>query len=135
MLKVYCDVNILMDYNHSRKDKYRPLGDFAYDLFNRGWNCHFELVVSDWLFQELEKHISKEKIQGVLDNFKEKDKLIYVKSSPSDRSKAKELSEHWQDALHAILAQKAGCDHLVTRNIKDFEGCEDLVDITFPESV
>jgi hypothetical protein len=50
--------------------------------------------------------------------------------------KSKEISkEHWKDALHAILANKAKAVYLLTRNIPDYAGCEHLVEIKFPESI
>ena len=134
-VKVYCDANIFIDYFDDRSDTLRPLKDFAFEFFSRGWNCNFSLVISDWLETELLRHLKKEQINQIFNNFKEKDKLIMVKEERGDREKAKKISSHWQDPLHAILAKKAGADFLATRNIKDFSGCEDLVEIVLPEFI
>ena len=116
-MKVYCDTNIFIDYFKSRKDRLRPLADFAFEFFSKGWNCHFKLIVSDWLMKELKHHLSEEQINEILDMYKSKDKLIFVKEEQGDREKAKEIPpENWDDALHAILANKADADYLVTRN-------------------
>ena len=134
-LKVYCDTNIFIDYFDERTDRLRPLKDFAFEFFSRGWNCAFKLIISDWLLIELKRHLDDRKIDEVLNRFKEKDKLIFIKQEKEEVEKAKKISEHWHDPLHAVLAHKAGADYLATRNIKDFAGCERLVEIVFPEFI
>jgi len=79
--------------------------------------------------------MKEEKIQEILKPFKEKDKLIVVNEKDGDRNKAKSISEHWDDALHAILANRAGADYLATRNIDHYRGCGELVRVVFPEFI
>ncbi|MBW3006256.1 PIN domain-containing protein, partial [Candidatus Woesearchaeota archaeon] len=126
-LKVYCDTNIFIDYLDEREDNIRPLQEFAFIFFSRGWNCAFKLIISDWLLDELRRHLTEEQINRVLNNFKEKDKLIFIKEALGDRQKARNISKHWDDALHAILANKANADYLATRNLKHYENCHNLV--------
>ncbi|MCK4589525.1 MAG: PIN domain-containing protein [Nanoarchaeota archaeon] len=133
-LKVYVDANIFIDYLRQRTDGLRPLGEFAFQFFSDGWNCKFKLIISDWLLTELEKHLSKDEIEFVLKDFKDKEKIILVKSTREDKTKSKNYA-HPEDALHAILANKAGANYLVTRNQKDYVGCENLVKIVFPEYI
>ena len=135
MIKVYCDANIFMDYFNEREDYLRPLSNFAFEFFSKGWKCAFKLVVSDWLLFELRKYLKEEQIEEIFGEYRRKDKLIIVKEDSLDRQNAKNISEHWQDALHAILAKKANADFLATRNIKDFDGCENLVKIVLPEMI
>jgi len=134
-LKVYCDTNVFIDYFQERTDRLRPLKDFAFEFFSRGWNCAFHLIVSDWLLEELRRHLKEEQIQEIFDMYKKKNKLIFTKEETGDRRKAKELSRHWGDALHAILANKAGADYLATRNIKDYANLQNLVEIVLPEFI
>lgn len=134
-LKVYCNVNIFKDYADERVDNIRPLKDFAFEFFRRGWNCEFKLIVSDWLMKELRNNLKEEKIQEILKPFEEKDKLIFVKEEKGDREKAKSISGHWQDPLHAILANRKDADYLTTRDIQGYAGCEHLVKIVFPEFI
>ena len=134
-LKIYCDTNVFIDYCEEREDNIRPLKDFAFLFFSKGWNCAFKLIVSDWLLEELRRHLTEEQINRVLNNFKEKDKLIMIKEAPRDRQKARGISEHWDDALHAILANKANADYLTTRNVKHYINCEKLVQVVFPEFI
>ena len=135
VLKVYCDANIFIDYFDERSDKLRPLKDFAFEFFSKGWNCSFNLIVSDWLLLELKRYLEDKQIDEVLDKFKRNNKLILIKEEAGDKDKARKISEHWQDSLHAILASKAQADYLATRNIKDFSGCEELVKVVFPEFI
>src|SRR3989338_10680059 len=100
MLKVYCDANIFIDYFGKRTDGLRPLDEFAWAFFSKGWNCAFHLIVSDWLITELRKHLREEKINEVIAIYKNKGKLIFVKEGPGDREKAGSISQHWQDPLH-----------------------------------
>lgn len=133
-MKVYCDANIFMDYFIDREDYIRPLKDFAFEFFSRGWNCAFELIISDVLVSELKKHLPKEKFESIFNNFKEKNKLVYMKSEDADRREAKK-KRNSEDAIHAVLAKKANAKYLATRNFKHFEDCGDLVAIVFPEYI
>lgn len=133
--KVYCNANIFKDYADERTDRLRPLKDFAYEFFRKGWDCNYKLIISDWLLTELRRYMKEEKIQEILKPFKEKNKLIVVNEKEGDRKKARSISRHWDDALHAILANRAGADYLVTRNIDHYGGCEKLVRIVFPEFI
>ena len=135
-LKVYCDTNIFIDYFDERTDRLRPLKDFAFEFFSKGWNCEFNLIISDWLLKELRNNLKEEQIQEILDRFRKKDKLIFIKEEKGDREKARKISkENWDDALHAILVNKAGADYLATRNIKHYAGCEELVNVVLPEFI
>jgi|SRR3989344_1626216 len=134
-MKVYCDTCIFKDYFDEREDNIRPLKDFAIEFFSRGWNGGFKLIISDWLLNELRRHLEEKQINEILDKFKEKNKLIFIKEEKGDREKAKKISSHWQDPLHAILANKSGADYLATRDIKGYMGCEKLVEIVFPEFI
>ena len=135
-LKIYCDTNIYIDYFDERTDNIRPLKDFAFNFFSKGWNCEFKLIISDWLLKELKNHLTGEQIEEIFGEFRKKDKLISIEEEKGDREKAKSISkENWDDALHAILANKSKADYLTTRNIKDYAGCENLVQIVFPEFI
>lgn len=134
MVLIYCDANIFIDYFWDRKDNLRPLKDFAFNFFSKGWNCEFELLVSDWLIKELENHLSKEQIDEIFDMYKKKDKFHIVREEKGDRDTANKY-EHWDDALHAILAAKGGANFLTTRNIRHYAGCEKIIEIVLPEFI
>lgn len=135
MMLVYCDTNIIVDYAQGRSNRFRPLDSFAFDFFSRGWNCAYKLVISDWVMEEALKHADKKDIDGLLDNFREKDKLIQVNKTDEDIKEAKKMSDNWTDALHVVLALKGKADKLATRNVTHFFEFSSKIDISFPESI
>jgi predicted nucleic acid-binding protein len=136
-LRVYCDTNIYLDFFLGRRDYLRPLDEFAYQIFRRVEEGEFSLIISDHLLYELENNLEDtNKITELLQPLSKKGRIVKVFKSKDDVLKAKEISkEHWKDALHAILANKAKAVYLLTRNIPDYAGCEHLVEIKFPESI
>lgn len=136
-MRIYCDACIYLDFFEGRKDYLRPLDEFAYQIFRRVKEGEFTLIISDHLLYELENNLEdKNKITELIQPLNEKGRIIKVTKTREDVLKAKEISqEHWKDALHAILANKAKAIYLLTRNIQHYMGCEHLVEIKFPESI
>ena len=135
-MKIYCDTCVYIDMFECRKDYLRPLDEFAYQIFKRVEDGEFTLIISDHLLFELRNHIEDKKITELIKPLDQKGRIIKVFKTREDIEKAKIISkENWKDALHAILANKAKAVYLLTRNIQDYAGCEDLVEIKFPESI
>lgn len=136
---IYLDTNIYLDYLENREDRLRPLGEFAFRLFQRTLKCEFKIIFSDLVNKELEKYIEEDKIRNILDDLKESEKLVDVAITSEDREKARMLTKdkkaNFNDALHAVLAQKAKASTLITRNIEHFADFQDLIDIQYPESI
>lgn len=131
---VYLDTNIYLDYLLDRPNlNGKNRGDVAFTVFNRALLCEFKIVISSWTLAELKKYIKGSSIQMLLSTLKRK--LIKVEHTTDDIEKAKQLSEHFHDALHAILAKKAGASSLVTRNLKDFLAYRELVEPKLPENL
>ena len=129
---IYIDTNVWIDFFLNRKDKLRPLGDFAHELLIKTTQCKYNIVISDWLLKELTKtnHINSYKeLEKQLLNL---NKIEYIKTDYKDISYAKK-EKHWHDALHEILAIKSNALYLVTRNLKDFKG--DDITIIYPENL
>ena len=133
-MKVYVDTNIFIDHLEKRRDKIRPLGFFAFECFSRGWNCAFKLVYSSWVKKELKGKVNEGELKELLGYFKEENKLIEVNYSPEDMKEARK-HEHWDDALHAIIAIKNGCEKLITRNVNHFAAFSSKIDIVYPENI
>jgi predicted nucleic acid-binding protein len=139
MARIYLDTCVYMDYLEDRCDNIRPLGEFAFQLLKRTFKCEFNIVVSDWLLTEMEKH------ENVLPLFLEllkrlgnTEKVIFVTKTESTEKEAKELCKkgfHLADALHAVLAGNAGAEYIVTRNIKDFPANYGSAKVVFPENI
>ena len=62
-------------------------------------------------------------------------KLVTVKQDYEDVEKARILPTHQDDALHAVLAAKAGAKFLVTRNIQHFLNVRHLIQPILPENL
>jgi predicted nucleic acid-binding protein len=131
-MKVYFDTNVFIEYFGKDSKNFNENWKFyAFENFSAGWNCAFKLIISDWLLKELNNHLTNDEIETILGEFRKRDKLIQITAEKKDYEKSKTYGQ-WRDALHAILANKAGADSLVTINIKDFYDCQDLVEILLP---
>lgn len=130
--KIYLDTNIYLDYFENRHDNIRPLGFFAYNLIRRCIEGKFKIIISDWLVEEFGKIGDQYKIDDLIKTLKKHDSLLMVRTSSQDLSKSRKY-RNWTDALHIILAIKAGADYFVTRNIKDF--LQNSITIVLPENI
>jgi len=132
--KIYLDTNIYLDYFENRHDNIRPLGFFAYNLIRRCIEGKFKIVISDWVVEEFGKVGNQCKIDDLIKTLKKQDSIIIVKTNSQDLLKSKEY-KNWTDALHIILAIKAGADYFVTRNTKDFLNFQNSINIVLPENI
>ena len=129
-MRIYVDTNIYLDYFLNRTDRLRPLGDFAFELFRRTISCEFEIILSDWVEQELKNNNATEQLRKLKEELKHK--LITITTTKEDINQAKKVKP-FEDSLHAILAEKAKAKYLITRNIKDFE--QSTIKPIYPENV
>jgi len=134
---IYIDTNVYLDHFESRSDRLRPLGDFATQLLKRVLDCEFDIIVSSLVIDELVCHVSVERVNALLFEFKARGKLIRAQTLGQERQAAREISRTRgtpvSDTLHAIIAQRMNASYLVTRNLKDFGDLRDLVPIRLPE--
>ena len=107
----------------------------AYDFFARGWNCAYELVVSDWIRSELNKRKLDSEYPLLFERFKSKNKLHFVEHTEADLKEAKAKSEHWQDYLHYLIAKKSGCQKIATYDHNFISDLSPIFDITYPENI
>ncbi len=132
--KIYCDTNIYLDYLEDRSNLFgKNIGDRAFDVFNRALTCEFEIIVSGWTLAELKNHANFDSLNMLFSFLKRK--IITIEHTEEDVEEAKKMSAHFQDALHAILASKAGASFLVTRDIYEFLKYRDLVEPKLPENL
>jgi len=133
-LLVYVDANIYIDCYVESDDPLRPLMELSQLFFNRGRGCEFRVVTSDWLFEELRNKLTQEQIDELFAVFYEKKKVEHVVEKPGDRARARKINSHWHDPLHAILAERADADYLVTRDRSGYDGY-DFVQVVYPEFI
>ncbi len=135
-LPIYLDVNIYRDYLEERTNREgKDLEEKAWNIFARTISCEFKIVISDVLINQLAHQITPGKSQFLLELLKSKGKLVMVNVTVEDKKKANKLSTNYEDALHAVVAARAGAELLVTRNIRDFLPFNHLIKAKLPENL
>ncbi len=139
MTLLYLDTNIYLDYLEGRVELFRPLGEFAFQIFKRTLSCEFTLILSSLLVEELSLHVSKERIKEMLDDFHKRKKIIETAVKYEDKDTARTIMRErhtpFQDTLHMVVAKRMNASYFVTRNIKDFVELEDIIPIFLPENL
>jgi predicted nucleic acid-binding protein len=139
MTLIYIDTNVYLDYLEIRTDRLRPLHDFAFQLFRRTFSCEFTIACSQLVINELHYNIQQERIDELFRDLKQLNKIIMVGISRKDKMLAHKLVRDRgtpkDDTIHAIVAKRLGASYLVTRNIKDFAGLQDIISLALPENL
>ena len=113
MKKLYVDTNIYIDYWEDRKDKMRPLGEFAFNLFKRTIQCEFMIFYSELIEKEICKvcNISEEECYTRF--FKDLEiagKLKFVNITNKILENAKKLKNEMDmpigDIIHYLIAKE-----------------------------
>ena len=134
--RIYIDTNVYLDYLEDRVDNIRPLGEFAFNVFRRTLECKFEIVCSDWVLEELRTdNMLKEKLALLINDLKKANKFEIIKRQSSDKLTARNNAKNWTDYLHVMLALRANAEFIVTRNVKDFEEFQNLLQSKLPENI
>lgn len=137
MTKIYVDTNVYLDYFEGRTDYMRPLGDFAHEVFQRTLSCEFTIILSGLVVKEILNNRDEEQMYDLINELKEKNKIIKTKATFEDKEKAgqivKQKRTSFPDTLHAVIAQRMGAEYLVTRNIQDFVELQEMTKIVLPE--
>lgn len=116
--RYYLDTCIWRDYFENRSDRFRPLGDWAFELIRKILEQGNVIVCSDLVLEELHIAGLDKDIKQFLDTVNW-GAVMMVTSKRDDVAEAIKLSKNLKipqkDALHAVLAkdQKA---ILVTRD-------------------
>ncbi|MBI5222817.1 PIN domain-containing protein [Candidatus Micrarchaeota archaeon] len=135
MIKIYVDTNVYLDYLKNRSNKFgKPLGEDAWRVFARVLNGKFQLVVSSFVLEELYRQIEPTESALLFEIMKEN--VIPAIYSSEEKMRAKTLNpDHWQDALHAIIANREKVDYLVTQNFVDYIPYSALVNTVRPKEI
>ncbi len=127
---IYLDTNVLLDYFLKRRGS-----GTAYRILMRSLKCEYTLIISDWLLTELHHYADPKETKAWFNSLIAKNKVIKIAVTDNDFVDARKIDEHFQDVLHAILANRAGAKKLVTRDMQGYVKCRHLVDPVFPEDV
>ena len=133
---VYVDTNVIIDLLLNRTNIFgKNLGDRAAVLLDLAVACKHFLLISDWTVRELRKNgIDLEQLQMLLGFLGKKVRTVIT--GEEDRVRARELDpDNYDDALHVVLALKAGADVIATRNLKHFVKYKRLIKSQLPENL
>lgn len=135
MIKIYVDTNVYLDYLQNRSNLFgKPLGDDAWRIFARVLSGEFRLVVSSFVLEELYCQIEPAETAMLFEILKKN--VVYVIYNIEEKTRAKTLNDdHWQDALHAIIANREKVDYIVTQNFADYVSYSTLVKTVRPKEI
>ncbi|PIU30138.1 hypothetical protein COT07_02335 [Candidatus Woesearchaeota archaeon CG07_land_8_20_14_0_80_44_23] len=135
--KYYVDTLIWRDYYENRRDRFRPLGEWAFEFFKKAI-CEESLIFcSDFIERELLKDYDEEKVKDMLSIIERIHLLRRVEVRAEQFNEAaglcKERRIPFGDALHAIVARDVGAT-VITRD-HHFEELQDIALSKKPEDL
>ena len=137
MMKYYIDTSIWRDYYENRADRFRPLGEWAFELFKKIKQLKDMVLFSTLTIEELSKDFDEGAISKIFRSVKEAGCLGRVEISQEQRMRAailrRETGAHFSDALHAIVAADNGAI-MVTRDAH-FNFLRHIVEVKKPEEL
>lgn len=135
--RYYLDTCIWLDYFLDRKDKFRPLGEWALMCIKQIKVDGGIILYSKVIIIELLSRISREDINRLFNIAREESNLIEVTVSDEQKKNALVFSKikglPFADALHSILARDNNAI-LVTRDIH-FEKLLNICQVKSPEEL
>jgi predicted nucleic acid-binding protein len=133
-MKYYLDTAIWIDMHENRTDRFRPLGEWAFELLRKIRKEKHTVVYSDILIDELLRKYSRQEIQKIFGIAQQLEKVITHKEQLKEAAKlCKYLKIPWGDCLHAILARDSGAI-MVTRD-RHFEQLHCIIKAKKPEDL
>ena len=135
MTIIYPDTNVFMDAvtgrrNTRREDLSAPAGK----IFTDAMSCKYHVAVSRLTIEELYGIIDSSKLDILFKMIKKK--IIKVDYSEKEKEEARNLDpENSKDALHGLLAVKAGAECVVTRDLSGFARVSHLIKAKLPEQL
>lgn len=136
-MKYYIDTSIWRDYYEDRKDKLRPLGEFAFKFFKYIKENKDKIVCSDLIIKELSIKYNEKDIKKIFEIIEDKNLLLKIEYSDKQVKEAiilaKKLSIPKGDALHAVLARDNNAI-MVTRD-EHFNELTKIVTVKKPEDI
>ncbi|MAE13608.1 hypothetical protein CMO92_03505 [Candidatus Woesearchaeota archaeon] len=135
--RYYLDTCIWRDYYENREDRFRPLGQWAFEFFRMVKETESRVLTSDLIVDELSKAYNQTEILKIFKILSDEALLENVKTQKKQVDEAARLKRErkspFGDLLHAILARDNGAI-LITRD-KHFVEFEDIVSIRKPEDL
>lgn len=135
--KYYIDACIWRDFHENREDKFRPLGEWAFNLFRMIRETQSKVLCSDLVVEELSIAYDATEIKEIFNIIEQEGLLEKVDIKREQFQEAARLKRErklpFADLLHAIIARDNEAI-MVTRDVY-FEDFEDIVTIRKPEDL
>ena len=135
--KYYIDACIWRDFHENREDKFRPLGEWAFNLFRLIRETKSKVLYSDLIKDELSKDYNQEQIVEIFRIISEEGLLEKIELKKEQFQEAAKLKRErnlpFGDCLHAIIARDNQAI-MITRD-KHFEELQDVVESYKPEDL
>src|SRR3989338_2000890 len=135
--RYYVDACIWRDFHENREDKFRPLGEWAFNFLRMVRETKSKVLYSDLIIKELSISYNEKEIKAM---FKIIDEGGLLEKVETTREQIKEVMRRkreekfpFGDLLHAILARDNQAI-MVTRD-KHFEEFDRIVEIRKPEDL
>ncbi|MDD4877576.1 MAG: PIN domain-containing protein [Candidatus Nanoarchaeia archaeon] len=134
--RYYIDTAIWIDFHENRKDRFRPLGEWALEMFKGIVRMNGIVIYSDMVLDELLRKYPMPIIEKAFNIIPKRNlKKVYANSEQS--AEARKLSRERElpfgDCFHAILARDNFA--LMVSRDKHFEQLKDIVDTKRPEEL
>ncbi|MBI5884507.1 PIN domain-containing protein [archaeon] len=137
MANYFIDTNIWRDYWQDRNDGWKPLGEFAFQLFKKILLEKHRVFYSGWIEHELRLLLSRQQIDLMFSEFIKNGLLKKAAISNAQADEATRLAFSRKvpkgDALIAILARDN--DAIIVSRDRHFELLNDLAGALKPEDI
>lgn len=135
--RYYIDTSIWRDFYENRRDRFRPLGEWAFEMFRKIIREKGEILYTKLVIEELSEKFNANEINKILQIAKDSGALIYVETSHEQAKEALILSRELKipkgDCLHAIVARD-NCAVMVARD-RHFDELRHIVEVKKPEEL
>ena len=133
--RYYVDACIWRDFHENREDKFRPLGEWAFNFFRMVRETKSIVLYSDLIVEELSIAYDVNTIKEILKIAEGSIEKVQVKKEQFQEAARikRERKLPFADLLHAIIARDNSAI-MVTRDIH-FEDFEDIVATRKPEDL
>lgn len=109
MARYYLDTSIWRDYWEDRRDKMRPLGEFAFNFLTKCVQEGHLIIISAAVYDELLRRFGKDAVSNMLSMIAEAGILQEVPITYNETREARKLTRSlhvgFYDALHAVVAR------------------------------
>ena len=135
--RYYIDTAIWRDLHENRTDRFRPIGEWAFELIKKIIEKREEVLYSELIITELSKDFTKEDIEEIFSSVSKEGIMKRVETTESQIREAnilrRKLKIPFGDIVHAIVTRDNNAV-LVTRD-HHFEALTDIAVIKKPEDL